>query len=483
MLLSPAKPKVQDQVIHPFHMGIMTAPQIIIRHESRLAMRDAQNSIKPQKMISEFEDALLRSHSPLCDYYRSYSCNSHDCFRKILFRCIRDRVQLRRFRTMSRVFRDLVNGYCAPEIFQELYMDARTPSSLDTQSLAAVAPLCRHLTIKVGYMQSSTSSEAPTLVNVRSAKRISTDSTSSLGASSSSFHPRDSSSMKSPVFARHSPTHHIELAQQWRNILFCFRQLQTLTLRVNGDPAWPGRTDVEDILITLRIAIGDAKLAKLHSICLAPIHAMGIIHLRWLGVGAFGDARTIRSGVWREIKTLDIRIQNPFATHKLTDAQGVMFKKILYDYLRSFSPSLEVLRFVWLGGDGPDPITLHFSAGLEGRPAVQWPRLKELRIGNIIRPRRTIRLAPRLVPMSQVKMLRTTRRDSSMDADDSSAWIDVTDPSNRSGEVDEDQETDIASSIYSQSPPRSEVSAWVGGISRSSRDLSFYLDLDGGRGR
>ena len=267
--------------------------------------------------------------------------------------------------------------------------------------------------------------------------------------------------------------------RRWIYILSLFTNLKTLTLRVNGDSGWPGFTDVEEMLVTLRIAIESANLTKLKTLCLAPIHAMGIIHLRWLGMGAFGESGASGTSVWQSIDTLNMCILNPLAAERLTEAQSIMFKKILYEYLRSFASTLRYLCFVWHGGDGPSPLTLHHRPApdlppdVEDRAEIRWPKLEELCVGNIIWPHRMIKLTRMLAPnVTRIKTLRSTHRDSSMDASDSSAWIDVTEW----GEDIQDEKTDLASSIYSRSP-RSEGSAWDSDISRTSRDLDFYLDF------
>lgn len=265
-----------------------------------------------------------------------------------------------------------------------------------------------------------------------------------------------------------------EAKQQWIAILSQFQNLTALTLNVEGDPAWPGRTDVEDTLITLRMAVEEVKPPKLATLCLFPIHATGIIHLRWLGMGAFGDAHPLGSQVWRNIKTLDMRILNPFAMNQLTDAQSTMFKKILYEYLRSFAPTLEVLRFVWLGGEAPSPLTLHLLSDLDGRAEIQWPKLRELWVGSIINPRQMISLVPHLAKnVTQLKMLRSSCRDSSIEYD-SNPWMDLT----HMLHVNDDDVEDAASSVYSGSPPQSPKNlSWEGSVSRTSGELEIYLAL------
>ena len=429
-----------------------------------------------------------------------YALGSHQingAFRETLFRYLNEAILRRRLRSVSRVFYDLIDGTRAILMFRELYIDAPLPLSVDTQrSLARVAPNCRHLTIKVGYPRSPSSSSGTTLVDsptsyddpsrhrdepyftagFPSIAGSSPGSTTSSITSTDTIQLRGTSPRTAVSLEQLSPTawqQYAHTKQQWIDILSRFTHLKTLTLRINGDPAWPGFTNAEEMLVTLRIAIESANIKKLKTLCLAPVHAMGIIHLRWLDMGTFGETSPSASSVWQGIDALNMWIQNPFTTEKLSEAQSVMFKKILYECLRSFAPTLRCLRFVWLGGDGPSPLTLHLPPDIEGRAEIHWPKLEELCVGNIILPRRMIKLTPKLAPnVTRLKTLRSTRRDSSMDASDSSAWVDVTEL----GEAMQDEETDMASSIYSRSP-RSEGSTWFGGISRTSRDLQFFLDI------
>ena len=261
------------------------------------------------------------------------------------------------------------------------------------------------------------------------------------------------------------------MRQQWIKLLSRFERLETLTLRVNGDPGWPGYTYVEDMLVTLRVAIERTNLKHLRTLCLGPIHAMGIIHLRWLSIDAFGGAAASEDCIWQHLEVLDICIQNSFTTKRLSEAQATMFKKVLYEYLRSFAPMLRCLRFIWLDGDGPSPLTLHLDPDLQDRTEIHWPRLEELWVGNITRL--TTKLVREVAPnLTRLMTLRSTHRNASLNVNDSFAWMKMT----GFDEANQDDETDLASSIYSQST-RSEESAWPGGISRTSRDLRFYRDF------
>ena len=410
-------------------------------------------------MLSKFEDAFGR--------------HSSRAFRETLLQHLDGERGLWQLRRVSPLFHRLIYQHRSQHMFRELYVDAPLPSAADTESLARVAPRCRHLTIKVGYADRPSPSGT---ILVNAILDLYKDHQSHAGNLPLRNVPSSSrqgtrlapSSPTSTSYGQLSPMNEHKDQQLWSRILHYFPRLEALTLRVDGDPFWPGRTEVEDMLITLRIAIENSNKHKLRKLCLAPIHAMGIIHLRWLSMGAFGNANATGTDVWRTITTLDMRIQNPFVLDRLTESQAVMFRKCLYDYLRSFAPTLHVLRLVWLGGDGPGPLTLHLCAGLEQRSALQWPRLEELWIGCIVLPRREIQLASEHASnVTQFMVLRSTRRDSSMDAHDSSAWIDVTEL----WRMDQDDEADDASSVYSQSSTRSEVS-------RTSRDLEILLDFE-----
>lgn len=444
------------------------------------------DSVTAGSMVSKLEHALLR-------------CKRDDgSFRKAFYQYLDDPATLRHLRGVSRVLRDLVE-HQPGRMFRRLYMNAPFRTSDSPTTLETVAPFCYSLTIKVGYPENPFEDKAPSIASTwnrlsdpsprgsqdliqRFWERRPLSHTSGQRSSASSSRQSFTSTLPNNASGRasippsrlsHERRRQNEAQQLWTAILSRFHQLNAITLRVNGDLAWPGCTDVEDMLVTLRVAIEQADIPHLRTVCLGPVHAMGIIHLRWLGIGAFVQAQAAGADVWRSIDTLDLRIYSPFATREVTEAQGSMFKKILYDYLRSFAPSLRCLRLVWLGGDGPSPLTLHLDPELEGRSEILWPKLEELWIGNILQPRRTIKLTPRLAPsVTCLKSLRSTRRDSSMDASDSSAWVEVLGLP-ESGEF---AESDRGSSIYSQSA-LSEGSAWMGGISRSSRDLQFMLDI------
>ncbi len=418
-----------------------------------------------------------------------------DSFDKRLLQYLDDSVSLRRLRSVSRVLHDAV-GRHPGRLFRQLYVRAPLPEHADIRSLDLIAPMCFSLTIKVGFparkhfstrtiandgSQRSSLKRMPSLLK----RRRSTTPGDKERKSALSIRSLEGLSLVGSPHARPltatSQLSSAERQQQtgerqlWTQLLSQFHQLRSLALRINGDPAWPGRTTVEDMLVTLRVALEAADLQELRDFSLMPVHAMGIIHIRWHGIRAFSQAQASGAHVWMRIETLDLRIHSPFAAGKLTDAQQIMFKKILYEYLRSFAPSLRCLRLVWLGREGPSPLAVNLEPGLEGRPVIRWPRLQELFVGNIKLPNQTTTFArEHATPDTRVRILRSTRRDSSVEASDSSAWVDVLGPGSPNVLS---PLADRASSVYSQDDQKSDGSAWAGGISRSSQSVMCMLDV------
>ena len=239
----------------------------------------------------------------------------------------------------------------------------------------------------------------------------------------------------------------------WVDILGLCQQLRGLTLRTHGDPAWPGRTEIEETLVNLRVALEVTAPPHLNSVRLLPIHVMGIIHLCWSTFGAFGSIPTNPNIIWQNIRTLDIQVRNPFtASRKLSEPQQVMFMKILHDYLRSFATTLKCLRFVWLEDEGPSPVTLDLEPGLEGqREPTLWRALEEIWLGNIALPHRTIRLLPeRTMGSVRLKTLRSTHRHPRASFEEAGAWIEVLLGKKECEEVRKERRVSGASSVYSQ---------------------------------
>ncbi|KAM0714233.1 hypothetical protein Q7P37_010020 [Cladosporium fusiforme] len=391
-------------------------------------------------MVSRLEDMLLRYN------------DGKARFRKRLFSYLDSR-SLRALRLTSRVLHDLVDHY--PEkTFEKLFLEAPWPEQHDTGSLKAVAPFCRILKVKVGHKIQHPEQQPRRVLekqrppnqqpapgenrltarerwrHIRKALALSSGSSKSSHATLSRGDGFPGVTPPSELSNQPSPTQSGTAAQfVWIGILSRCQDVREIVIETHGDPGWPGQTAVEDALVTLRVALECSKLSRLRAFRLTPIHAMGIIHLRWSGFGALGPAPANKYNAWQNLHTLDVQLHNPFQVQqKLSESQQVMFKKILHDYLRSFASTLKCLRFMWLDDDGPSPMILDLEPGLSGRrEPIVWFALEEVWLGNIALPQRTITLLPErlMKPGIRFKTLKSIYKHSRTALDDDKAWVEI----------------------------------------------------------
>lgn len=161
-----------------------------------------------------------------------------------------------------------------------------------------------------------------------------------------------------------------------------------LTISCTGVPAWPGWSAVEQSLVSIRQALESGSNPALTTVRLCPIHAIGVLHLRWAGGAAYGNASWSAGLLWRRLTRLEICLANPAGL--LAKDQQKMFVKALHDYLASFSHSLEELHFQWTGHTGPNPLLLEEVAWRGRRsgstsfsaPPLTWRRLRSIGLQN-----------------------------------------------------------------------------------------------------
>ncbi|KKA28254.1 hypothetical protein TD95_004961 [Thielaviopsis punctulata] len=115
------------------------------------------------------------------------------------------------------------------------------------------------------------------------------------------------------------------------------------------------RSVVDYALISLRIALEKAPLKKLHKMSLSRMHAAAFVYLRHLPGFGSSPAAARR---WQQIKTLHITVDSWDFSRS---PSGMDHLRMLQDYLRSFSTTLEKLSFSWTG-DFKGPCPLYLSA-------------------------------------------------------------------------------------------------------------------------
>lgn len=446
-------------------------------------------------MLSRLEDTLLR-----CS-------DTNGSIRQSLLTYLDDGTSLRKLRRVSRVLHDIID-HNPERVFHTLYINAPAAVTPDLETLALVAPFCQHLVIKIMFRQPEVQVQPLAKPEKKRgswetakkfARRISGENQKEEGHRESGKWrwPLRESSLVSQPSADDASKEQLKASlpantldqpadrristwahHHWKVLLPFFAHTTNFTIAINGDPAWPGRTDTEDIIVALRTAMESTNLSGLRHLRIAPVHAFGIIHLRWSGFGAFVQPTPVESlapsgAVWQRLESLELQVKNPMTTGKLSEAQLLMFKKVLNDYLRSFAPTLKTLKFVWLAGEGPNPLLLDGESGLNNAAVGLWLQLEEVWLGNVAHVHRLMpEVKERCPEVKRLMVLRSPHRGLAMGLERMGAWVEVL---LRNGESEKKKVSELypSSSTYSRS---------VGGhtefsVSRTSREVPFMLDF------
>ncbi|KAK0893365.1 hypothetical protein LTS16_025062 [Friedmanniomyces endolithicus] len=450
--------------------------------------------IMKRQSRSRFEYSLLQSERRERDFrYRLFS--------------YLDEPTLRRLRTVSPILRDMVDSRPG-RLFQDLFVHAPLDEDQPNREFERVANFCHNLTITVQERH------PPGLEPSKESSRLQT-------LSRNSWWLPPAPIVESYAFYFTKPTAHLSLpfdqfpatertaqtlaSKDWTSIFSRCRSLRHLTLRIHGDSSWPGRTAVETTLVTLRLALETSHPPNLHAISYTPIHAMGLIHLRWSGALApFGPpspplpTNPTTTTIWQNLHTLTLHLLNPFhPTSALTPPQTLLARKSLHAFLRSFTPTLRTLRFVYLDFEGPSPLTLHLEPGLVGeREPLRWRALRELWVGGSAAPGRTLERVGEVAPgLEGLWVLRGGRGRAGVEYEDEGAWVDYLPSVKARGKGKgkqhrpvrtEDVETGTADDGSGHSTGSDSVADMsdedenhLGGVSRTSRDVLCMLDTTG----
>ncbi|GAB7347566.1 hypothetical protein MBLNU459_g4454t2 [Dothideomycetes sp. NU459] len=294
-----------------------------------------------------------------------------------------------KLRNLSRTLKSL-DGI-EEKAFQCIFVHTPPKRKQSVAVLGNIGPCCRHLVINIaslpGDRQVSPLRSKPTSTEQRFRRRSAAPKQAQENCSArlagAQCIPLSSYPSESPVawkfFVQRRPNDiNQTLLKQWLYLFSLLPNIQELTIACNGDPAWPGCTDIEGLLIILRICIERTNPLHLRTVRLNPIHAMGIMHLRWAGPGTYGEAPASRNNVWQKLESLEMHITSPYTPDQLSRSQQQIFEKVLYDYLSSFSRTLVKLKFLWLEGEGINPLLPGSNLNV-----VKWYRLREFCVGGI----------------------------------------------------------------------------------------------------
>ncbi|KAH0259270.1 hypothetical protein KCU91_g15299, partial [Aureobasidium melanogenum] len=285
--------------------------------------------------------------------------------------------------------------------FETIYIHTPVPHGRKqyTETLKVIASFCRQVVVKVAYPPRACCLIGTPSLSTNVSTPCSSSESDTISNILDSYCPYAEPPVAWKFVVRKKPSDvDQDLLQQWCEIFRLLPKLESVHIACNGDPAWPGCTDIESALIMLRITLERVNPKHIHTVCLSPIHAMGIMHLRWAGSGAYGEACASKNPVWYRLKVLKLGILSPYNEGRLSKCQTQLFEKILADYLSSFSRTLMKLDLSWLGEAGPNPFIAE-----EGHQTMKltksWNRLEELRLINVAMNRSTsniTQLAPNI---------------------------------------------------------------------------------------
>jgi len=250
-------------------------------------------------------------------------------------------------------------------------------------ALNRVGSLCRHVVVKIAYPPKSRYSSETVSLSTNASTPRSGSSSDTFSDIIDSYCPYAEPPVAWKFVVQRKPGDiDQDLLRQWCEIFKLLPNLETVHIACNGDPAWPGCTDIESAIVLLRITLERVNPEYLHTVCLSPIHALGIMHLRWAGAGAYGEACASKNPVWCKLKVLKLEIISPYTQGRLSTYQKRLFEKIFVDYLQSFSRTLIQLELSWLGAAGPNPFVAE-DGHQTTKLTKSWSRLIELRLNNV----------------------------------------------------------------------------------------------------
>lgn len=189
--------------------------------------------------------------------------------------------------------------------------------------------------------------------------------------------------------------------------------MRHLTIKTPGqDPRERYRRDIVDYaLISLRISLERAPMKKLNKLSLSSVHPSAFIYLRHvIGFGCLPSA-TRR---WRQIRKLHVSVES---WNFYESSPGLDHLKMIDDYIRDFSTSLEKLTFTWLGRKGPCPLSLAAD------PLFAPPRSSMKLFNEVTSPMSPLPPAPLRKPIVFQKLRYMAVRNATMNAPQVAALV------------------------------------------------------------
>lgn len=258
----------------------------------------------------------------------------------------------------------LSNSACCNLVTRRLFQRVHltfTPNSFTrpyrVEALARIGHHVEHLTF---YMPHSEATFLPPLIHPATGAEISYLYTPHTSMASTLTRPKYGNSELGDILTQQYPPlfHASTNVPSFINAVKNLPNLRHLTIKTPGqNPAERYRRDIVDYaLMSLRIAIERSScLTKLSKLSLHSVHPAAFLYLKFQDGPGFGCS-PIAGKRWRQIRKMAIAVEawdfyGP-------GGPGLDQLKIIDNYLRQFTGTLEKLSFTWLGRKGPCPLAL-----------------------------------------------------------------------------------------------------------------------------
>lgn len=293
-------------------------------------------------------------------------------------------------------------------IFTRVHLTFSANSFTKQSRLNALARIGHHIEHLTFYLAHNEATFLPPLIHPQSGNEISFLYTPHTSMGSVLTRPKYANTELGDILTQQYPPL-FHAATNVPSFITAFKALikmRHLTIRCPGqDPKERYRRDVVDYaLISLRIAIERAPLEKLTKLSLSQLHPSAFNYIRHTpGFGCVPSA----SRRWRQIRNLRISLE---AWDFYGPSPGLDHLKILDDYIRNFSPTLEKLSFTWIGRKGPCPVALPSD------PLFAPPKCSKKLFHEVTSPMSPLPPAPLRAPMHFPKLRYLQIRNATMNA-------------------------------------------------------------------
>lgn len=258
----------------------------------------------------------------------------------------------------------LANSACCNIVTRRLFQRVHlsfTPNSFTKQSrVQALSRIGHHIEHLTFYLPHSEVTFLPPLIHPQSGSELSYLYTPHTSMTSTLTRPKYGTSELGDILTQQYPPlfHASTNVPSFINALKNIQNLRHLTIKTPGQDARERyRRDIVDYaLISLRIAIERINgLTKLTKLSLSGVHPAAFLYLRFEGGPGFGCSPGAARR-WRQIRKLNVSVEawdfyGP-------SGPGLDQLKMIDDYLRQFSHTVEKLSFTWVGNKGPCPLAL-----------------------------------------------------------------------------------------------------------------------------